>query len=1105
MKYIRENRRFTILFYFNFFLVFTIISCKKENTLFINLNAKKTGIDFKNQLINTPELNVLSYLYYYNGGGVAVADFNQDGFDDLFFTSNMGANELYLNKKNLTFKKVTKEANLTEKGWSTGVTTVDINNDGLLDIYVCQVGNFKTLQSKNLLYINQGNNGDGIPIFKEEAQNYGLDFSGLSTQAAFFDYDLDGDLDMYLLNHSIHPIRNYGKGSKRNIPNEISGDKLFRNDGVFFTDVTLESGIFSSSIGYGLGIGISDFNNDGFPDIYVGNDFFENDYLYLNQKNGTFKEIISEDSKKLGHTTHFSMGHDLADFNNDGFIDILAMDMLPEDLITYKSSGNEYAYDTYKNYLKNGYAPQYMQNNLLLNNGNDTFSEIAFLAGVSASEWSWSSLFFDFDNDGNKDIFISNGIYGATNDMDYINFISNENIQKRLSEGMTAADMNMIDEIPQKKAANYFYKNNGDLTFKKLPNTITSFSNGTIYNDLDNDGDLDIVTNNLNEESFLYQNLSHENATKNNFIKITFHGTDLNKFGIGAKIIAHNSGENQYFENYTTRGYMSSVAPKINIGLGEKTTLDSLTVIWPKGAYQIVRNISSNQEVSLNALNASGNFYQKPINYNANWVTKSDTIFKFKHIEHDSYEFLKEPLAPYMTSYLGPKITISDVNNDGLDDVFIGNGKREKAKLFLQNTEGYFVESLQEEIAKESLSENNDNLFFDADGDGDLDLIVANGGNEYKKEKAIHPLLFINDNGNFKNQSEKLPEIFLNASVVIAEDFDNDNDLDLFFGASSVTENFGKTPNSYLLENDGKGNFSDVTNTKTENLQQVGLVHAAKWLDVNGDNYKDLIVVGHWMPITIFLNQNGFLKKMESNGLENSNGLWNTIESADFDQDGDADFILGNWGLNSRWQASFNQPLKLYLNDFDSNGKIDPVITYFYKEKETVFATKDELTKQIPSLNKKYLSYDSFAKSTISDLFSKEKLKNAILKNVYYLSSCLLKNNGAGQFEIIPLPLLAQISTVNAIQIDDFNSDGFPDVLLVGNNYEINTQLSQLDASHGVILRNDKKGNFLADFQLTQQVQITGAARDIQKIKIKNNWYYLIAKNNDSIQILQKK
>ena len=556
---------------------------KSNKQLFEILPSDLTGIDFKNQLKDTPELNILSYLYYYNGAGIAVADFNNDDFDDLFFASNGSLNELYINREDLKFEKVTKESGLDKKGWSTGVTVVDINNDGLLDVYVCQLGNYKSFNSNNLLYINQGSNAKGIPSFKEEAKKYGLDFSGLSTQAAFLDYDLDGDLDMYLLNHSVHPVRNYGRGNNRLIPDEVSGDKLFRNDNGIFVDVTSTSGIYSSKIGYGLGIGISDLNNDNYPDIYIGNDFFENDYLYINQKDGTFKEIISENRHQLGHTSHFSMGNDLADFNNDGYIDILSMDMLPEDLITYKSSGNEYTYNIYKEYLKNGYAPQYMQNTLHLNKGNSTFSEIAFLSGVSASEWSWSGLFMDFDNDGLKDIFISNGIYGATNDMDYINFISNENIQKRLSRGMSEEDMKMIDEIPEKKVANYFFKNNGGLTFSKLESDQKSFSNGAIYSDLDNDGDLDIVTNNLNQISFVYKNLSVENESKNNYLKIKFNGNSPNKLGIGAKITVHTNNQKQVFENYLTRGYMSSVSPKLNIGLGLNTIVDSLIIIWPGG------------------------------------------------------------------------------------------------------------------------------------------------------------------------------------------------------------------------------------------------------------------------------------------------------------------------------------------------------------------------------------------------------------------------------------------------------------------------------------------------------------------------------------------
>jgi hypothetical protein len=1075
---------------------------KSDKQLFKILSSDLTGIDFNNQLKDTPELNILSYLYYYNGAGIAVADFNNDGFDDLFFASNNSSNELYINRKDLKFEKVSKEASINKEGWSTGVTVVDINNDGLLDIYVCQLGNYKSFNYNNLLYVNKGINKKGIPSFKEEAKKYGLDFSGLSTQAAFFDYDLDGDLDMYLLNHSVHPVRNYGRGNNRLIPDKISGDKLFRNDNGFFNDVTSSSGIYSSKIGYGLGIGISDLNNDNYPDIYIGNDFFENDYLYINQKDGTFKEIISENKHKLGHTSHFSMGNDLADFNNDGNIDILSMDMLPEDLITYKSSGNEYAYNIYKEYLKNGYAPQYMQNTLHLNKGNNTFSEIAFLSGVSASEWSWSGLFMDFDNDGLKDIFISNGIYGATNDMDYINFISNENIQKRLSKGMSEEDMEMVNEIPQKKVANYFFKNNGDLTFSKLKNDQKSFSNGAIYSDLDNDGDLDIVTNNLNQASFVYKNLSVENKSDNNYLKIKFNGNVPNKLGIGAKIIVHTNNQKQVFENYLTRGYMSSVSPKINVGLGQNTMVDSLTVIWPGGKTEKIKTLAANQLITLDESNAIVKNDQK-IALKENLNLTDSLNLDFVHIEHDSYEFNRDPLAPYMSSYLGPKISVADINNDGLDDIFIGNGKREEAKLILQTEKG-FIGDDQVEIENISLTENNDNQFFDADGDGDLDLIIGNGGNEYKKDPPLKPSLFINEKGYFKDKSECLPDIYSNISVVSVSDFDNDGDLDLFLGTSSVTGNFGKTGRSYLLENDGSGNFKEITVEKSNGLQNIGLIRDAKWIDLNNDDYLDLVIVGHWMPLTIFINNNGFLQKEQNNGLEETNGLYNSIEYADFDKDGDLDFILGNWGLNSRLKASVEEPITLYRNDFDENGKIDPIMTYYYKGKVTVFATKDELMKQIPSLNKKFLSYNEFAKANFQDLFKKEKIENAEIKRVYTLHSCIVLNDGNGKFRIKYLPDLAQISSINTILIDDFNTDGYPDALVAGNNYQINTQLGQLDASHGLILMNDKKGNLIPDMERSKKYPFLGDIKDMKEIKIKDKLFVLIARNNDSLQIIDK-
>ena len=1076
---------------------------EKKNDLYELLSNEATGIDFENRLTDTPETNILSYLYYYNGAGLAAADFNNDGLEDVFLASNMGENQLYINKGKLKFENVSQDANIIEKGWSTGVTLVDINNDNLLDVYVCQLGNYKSFKGQNLLYVNQGTNKNGVPAFKEEAEKYGLNFSGLSTQASFFDYDLDGDLDMYLLNHSVHPVRNYGKGNNRNIIDEISGDKLFENRGGKFVDVTAQSGIYSSKIGYGLGIGVSDLNKDGYPDLYIGNDFFENDYLYINQKNGTFKEVISNNRYRLGHTSHFSMGNDLADFNNDGNIDILSMDMPPEDLVTYKSSGNEYAFNIYKEYLKNGYAPQYMQNTLHLNNGNSTFSEIAYMSGISASEWSWSSLFMDFDNDGLKDVFISNGIYGATNDMDYINFISNENIQRRLSKGMSQEDMEMIDEIPQKKVANYFFRNNGDLTFSKIKSEQKSYSNGAVYSDLDNDGDLDIVTNNLNQKCFVYQNLSEKQDTVHHYLKIKFNGPDLNKFGIGAKISVHTKNKSQYFENYLSRGYMSAVSPTLNIGLKEDSIVDSLEILWPDGKSETVLNLVGDKELIMNYMQA-----EKSVNDN-DIFTSGSTFVKnlnvdYRHIDHDSYEFNRDPLAPYMKSYLGPKIAVADVNNDGLEDFFIGNGKREKAKLLLQTKNGFYT-SQQNEIDEISKTENNYNVFFDADGDGDLDLFIANGGNEYKDDPILKPSLFINENGHFMDKSNRLPDIYSNISVIAVADFDKDNDIDVFLGNSSVTGSFGTVGKSYLLENDGLGNFVNIISEKSKGLEDVGLVHDAKWIDIDDDMDLDLIIVGHWMPLTIFKNDKGTLERDTSNGLEESNGLYNTFQCLDIDNDGDLDFILGNWGTNSRLKASLEEPLQIYTNDFDNSGKRNTLMTYYHEGSETIFSSKDELTKQIPVLNKKYLSYNSFAKANFKDFFDNDKIDNATKKAVYNLKSCVFINNGSGNYEFRALSNLSQISSINAINIDDFNNDGYLDAFVGGNNFQISTQLGQLDASHGLILINDKKGNLCPDVNRSKNSSILGAVRDIKKIKVKDKSFFLIARNNDSIQIIDKK
>ncbi|MFD1314104.1 VCBS repeat-containing protein [Namhaeicola litoreus] len=1087
-------------FIYTLFTILFVFSCQKEKEqtleIFELIPEEKSGIHFKNQLEDTPELNILTYLYYYNGAGVGIADFNQDGLEDIFFASNQEKNQLFLNKGKLKFEEVGEKANITKKGWSTGVTITDVNDDGLPDIYVCQVDGLKGISGRNLLYVNQGIDENGIPNFLEKAEEYGLNFSGYSTQAAFFDADLDGDLDMYLLNHSIHPSSNYGKGSQRKVKDSISGDRFYKNNRGFFQDFTEEAGIFSSKIGFGLGLGISDLNADGYPDIYVGNDFYENDYLYLNKGDGTFEEKIHQNNKIMGHTTHFSMGNDLADFNNDGAVDILSMDMLPNDLETYKTSGNEFNYNIYQNYLKYGYHPQYMQNTLHLNGKNGYFSEIAYLSGVSASEWSWAGLWMDFDNDGLKDIFVSNGIYGATNDMDYISFISNENIQKRLSKGMTADDMEMINEIPQKKVPNYFFGNNGDLTFAKTAQGTPSFSNGAAYADLDNDGDLDLVTNNLNQVAFLYENRSEQIYTDRNFIKISFIGEEHNKLGIGAKCKIFSGDRIIFYENYPTRGYLSAVSTQLTIGVGNISQIDSLEVIWPNQKSQIIFNPALNSATIVDVRNAVlDKFIVDPFE-----VKNSEDNFipNFQHTELDSQEFLREPLAPYMTSHLGPRISVIDFNNDGLDDVFIGNGKKHNAHLYLQQNNATFLLDVNNELDSISNTENNNQEFFDVDNDGDLDLLIANGGSEYVSGENLQPSLFINYDGYLKLENNRLPKIETNTSAIAINDFDKDGDLDIFLGGSSVSQKFGDTPRSYLLINES-GVFRDLTSEHSQGLLYPGLVRDAVWSDLDGDQYEELIIVGHWMPLKIYRNENGILKEITTDFLSRTNGLYNVVVPFDIDNDGDTDLILGNWGLNSRLHASYEEPMSLYINDFDKNGTEEPVMTYFSDGNEIVFANKDELTKQIPSLNKRFLSYRSFAKAGFEDIFKKDLINSSKVKYVYNLASILIKNEGDFNFKIHNLPKFAQISPLHAVFVDDLDKDGNVDVIIGGNDTQLNTQLGQLDASKGQVLTIDQKGNFEINMKLTKNISVSGAIRDIKSLKIGGRGYLVIARNNQNL------
>lgn len=1113
-----KNSMKTIVKYLSIILIPIIaFNCKSDKNnndvkLFQKLSPTDTKVDFTNTVKETKDFNILDYLYFFNGGGVSAGDINNDGLTDLFFVSNQGKNKLYLNKGVKDgipqFEDISEKAGIGGfSDWKTGVTMADVNGDGFLDIYVCAVGNFKGLEGSNELYINNGDQ-----TFTEKANEYGLDFTGFSTQAAFFDFDKDGDLDMYLLNHAVHNSRSYDRVNTRMLKDNEAGDYLYRNDNGKFKDISKEAGIYQAAMGYGLGISVADLNNDGWQDIYVSNDFHEDDYYYINQKNGRFSEEVKQ---HFNHLSRFSMGSDIADINNDGFQDVMTLDMFPEDEKVEKSSVGEDPLDIYLYKLQFGYFNQYSRNCLQLSMGGKKFSDIAPSAGVMATDWSWSTLLADYDGDGIKDIFISNGILRRPNDLDYLKFIAADSLHFNLPTS-AKLDQEAIDKMPSGKWHNYLYKGTKELRFQDKSMDWgfeeNGISNGSVYADLDNDGDLDLVTNNLNEPSAIYLNNSRQ-LLKNNYVKIKFKGNDKNTFGVGAKVILKTTDGEQLQQMMPTRGFMSSVEPSLIFGIGKLAKVDTMIVIWENQKMEIIKNPIINTTLTLDENNAKINVsdYQFFVPAKASFAENTAEInIPYVHKENTYFDFNRESLIPFKVSIEGPKMAVGDVNGDGLDDFYVGGAKYQAGELYLQKGNG-FVLSKQAVFQEDSLMEDVDALFFDADGDKDQDLYVVSGGNEfYDQMPQQFDRLYINDGkGNLSRSATALPPMYDNKSCVKPCDIDKDGDIDLFVGGRVVGYSYGQSPRSYLLVNDGKGKFSDVTITNAPELRLAGMTTDAIWADLDKDGDQDLTVLGDWMSIKMFENNKGKFKQID-NKLGSFTGFWRGITAADYDKDGDIDLVVGNLGTNTKFRKEEGGMLKMLIKDIDDNKAKDHILAYNRGESWYPVNGKDEMGKQIPGIiNRKYTTYKDFAGKTIDEIFTKKQLEDAEEKLINTFESVYLENLGNKTFKLSPLPSLAQVSKIMTLFSEDVDNDGNIDVVLGGNFRGASMYQAQYDASYGLILKGNGKGNgssprFKAIVPTDSGFLQEGDVRDIKTVNTPKGKLYFVVRNNAKMQVFKR-